>query len=59
MISVTANIMPKEVAALVDAFYAGNLEEASRLHLKMLKISNAMFIETNPVPVKTGGCADG
>ena len=53
VISVVANIMPKEVAALVDAFFAGNMEEARRLHLKLLKISNAMFIETNPVPVKT------
>ena len=54
VISVTANIMPKQVAALVDAFNAGNMEEAKRLHLYLLKISNAMFIETNPVPVKTG-----
>jgi len=53
IISVVANIMPKEVSSLVDAFFAGNLDEARRLHLHMLKISNAMFIETNPVPVKT------
>jgi 4-hydroxy-tetrahydrodipicolinate synthase len=53
VISVLANIMPKEVAALVDAFFAGKLEEARQLHLKLLKISNAMFIESNPVPVKT------
>jgi 4-hydroxy-tetrahydrodipicolinate synthase len=53
VISVVANIMPKEVAALVDAFFAGKMEEARQLHLKLLKISNAMFIETNPVPVKT------
>lgn len=53
VISVVANIMPKEVAALVDAFFAGNMEEARKLHLKLLKIANAMFIETNPVPVKT------
>lgn len=53
VISVVANIMPKEVAALVDAFRAGKMEEARQLHLKLLKISNAMFIETNPVPVKT------
>lgn len=63
VISVTANIMPKEVAGLVDAFNAGNLEEARRLHLKLLRISNAMFIETNPTPVKTalglmGKCDD-
>jgi 4-hydroxy-tetrahydrodipicolinate synthase len=53
VISVVANIMPKEVAALVDAFFAGKMDEARMLHLKLLKIANAMFIETNPVPVKT------
>lgn len=53
VISVTANIMPKEIAAMVDAFNAGNMDEARRLHLKLLKINNAMFIETNPTPVKT------
>ena len=63
VISVTANIMPKEISAMVDAFNAGNLEEAKRLHLQLLKISNAMFIESNPVPVKTavslmGKCSD-
>jgi 4-hydroxy-tetrahydrodipicolinate synthase len=63
IISVVANIMPKEVSSLVDAFFAGNMEEARRLHLKLLKISNAMFIESNPVPVKTalglmGKCSD-
>jgi 4-hydroxy-tetrahydrodipicolinate synthase len=54
VISVAANIMPKEVAALVHAFFAGKLDEARRLHLYLLKICNALFIETNPVPVKTG-----
>jgi 4-hydroxy-tetrahydrodipicolinate synthase len=53
VISVTANIMPKHVSAMVDAYFAGKLEEAQRLHLYLLKISNAMFIESNPVPVKT------
>jgi 4-hydroxy-tetrahydrodipicolinate synthase len=53
VISVLANIMPKEVAALVDAFNGGDPIEARRWHLKLLKISNAMFMETNPVPVKT------
>ncbi len=63
VISVVANIMPKAVANLTDAFFAGNLEEARRLHLHLLKISNAMFIETNPVPVKAAaglmGLCDG
>lgn len=63
VISVTANIMPKAIASLTDAFYAGDLEKARQLHLDTLKISNAMFIESNPVPVKTalglmGKCSD-
>ena len=53
VISVLANIMPKTVADLVDAFFAGDFETARQLHLKTLKIGNAMFIESNPVPVKT------
>lgn len=52
VISVTANITSNEIAAMINAFNAGNMEEARRLHLRLLKISNAMFIETNPVPVK-------
>ncbi len=63
VISVTANIMPKEIADMIDFFNAGNMEEARKIHLKLLKISDAMFIETNPVPVKTalglmGKCSD-
>ena len=63
VISVTANIMPKAIGDLTDAFYAGDLEKARQLHLDTLKISNAMFIESNPVPVKTalalmGKCSD-
>jgi 4-hydroxy-tetrahydrodipicolinate synthase len=59
VISVVANIMPREVAALVDAFFCGDMEEARRLHLRLLNISNAMFIETNPVPVKTAAALMG
>lgn len=63
VISVLANIMPKAVGDLTDAFYAGDLTKARQLHLDTLKISNAMFIESNPVPVKTalglmGKCSD-
>jgi 4-hydroxy-tetrahydrodipicolinate synthase len=63
VISVTANIMPKAIGDLTDAFYAGDLDKARKLHLDTLKISNAMFIESNPVPVKTalammGKCSD-
>lgn len=63
VISVTANIMPKAIGDLTDAFFAGDLEKARKLHLETLKINNAMFIESNPVPVKTalalmGKCSD-
>ncbi|WP_298267335.1 4-hydroxy-tetrahydrodipicolinate synthase [Geobacter sp.] len=63
VISVLANIMPKTVGDLTDAFFAGDQEKARSLHLKTLKIGNAMFIESNPIPVKTalglmGKCSD-
>ena len=63
VISVLANIMPKAVADLTDAFFAGDLEKARQIHLQTLKIGNAMFIESNPIPVKTalglmGKCSD-
>lgn len=53
VISVTANILPKEVKAMVTAVFEGRWEEAKQMHLRMLDIHNAMFIESNPVPVKT------
>jgi 4-hydroxy-tetrahydrodipicolinate synthase len=53
VISVTANIMPKEVKAMVTAIQEGRWDDARKMHLSMLEIHNAMFIESNPVPVKT------
>jgi 4-hydroxy-tetrahydrodipicolinate synthase len=53
VISVTANIAPKQVKAMVTAVNAGNWAEAKRLHLQLLDLHQAMFIESNPVPVKT------
>ncbi|GAM08574.1 4-hydroxy-tetrahydrodipicolinate synthase [Geobacter sp. OR-1] len=53
VISVLANIMPKTVGDLTDAFFSGDLAKARQLHLDTLKIGNAMFIESNPIPVKT------
>jgi 4-hydroxy-tetrahydrodipicolinate synthase len=53
IISVVANIIPRDVKALVVAFNKGQLCEAKRLHYKMLPLIKAVFIETNPIPVKT------
>ena len=53
IISVVANIIPKDVKAMVSAFSEGDLRLAQRLHFKMLPLIKAVFIETNPIPVKT------
>ena len=53
VISVVANIVPGDVRAMIDAFDSGNLEEALRVHYKLFPLCKAMFIETNPIPVKT------
>lgn len=52
VITVTANIMPAEMASLVKAFAEGKLEEARRLHFKLSPLFAALFYETNPIPVK-------
>jgi len=38
---------------MFDAFFAGKMEEALKLHYKMDPLHSLMFIETNPIPVKT------
>ncbi len=53
VISVVANILPKPVARMVEAFGKGDLAEARRIHYRLLPITKALFIETNPIPVKT------
>lgn len=52
VISVVANIIPKDVANLIKEFNKGNFDEAKKLHYKIFPLCEAMFIETNPVPVK-------
>ena len=53
VISVAANIVPAEVAGLVEAFNGGDINKSRKMHLKMLPLFEAMFYETNPIPVKT------
>jgi 4-hydroxy-tetrahydrodipicolinate synthase len=52
VISVVSNVAPADMAALVDAFEAGDLKKAQALHLKMAGLIDSLFIETNPTPVK-------
>ena len=63
VISVTANVAPAETAELVSAALKGDWDRARRVHYRLLPLSNAMFLETNPIPVKTalglvGRCSD-
>jgi len=53
VISVVANIAPKDVHDLIEEFEKGNIKEAIKLQHKIFPLCKAMFIETNPIPVKT------
>jgi 4-hydroxy-tetrahydrodipicolinate synthase len=52
-ISVTANIAPALCASMIRAVQAGDWPEARRIHHRLLPLHNAMFLQTNPIPVKT------
>jgi 4-hydroxy-tetrahydrodipicolinate synthase len=52
VISVTSNLMPKEVVRLVRLAEDNRVREARNLHLSLLPVHEAMFLESNPVPVK-------
>jgi 4-hydroxy-tetrahydrodipicolinate synthase len=51
-VSATANVLPKEVAQLYDLVAAGKWEEAIDLHYWLLPLNEALFLETNPGPLK-------
>ncbi len=53
IISVLSNIAPAEVVSLVKAVEKGDIKEAQKIHYRLLPLVKAMFIETNPIPVKT------
>ncbi|MCX7982111.1 MAG: 4-hydroxy-tetrahydrodipicolinate synthase [Syntrophales bacterium] len=53
IISVVSNVAPRDMAEMVDAFEAGNLAKARDIHYRMTPLVDALFIETNPIPVKT------
>lgn len=52
IISVVSNVAPADMAALIDAFNAGDVKKAKDLHYKMAPLISSLFIETNPAPVK-------
>ncbi|MCM8766896.1 MAG: 4-hydroxy-tetrahydrodipicolinate synthase [Candidatus Omnitrophica bacterium] len=53
VVSVASNIVPLEVSQMVEYALKGDYENARKLHLKLFPIFKILFIETNPIPVKT------
>jgi len=52
VISVIANFVPRETVEMTHAALAGDWKQARELHWKLYPLSRAMFMETNPIPVK-------
>lgn len=53
VISVVANIMPEETHNICKYYFDGEVDKSRELQLKMLDLINKLFIEVNPIPVKT------
>ena len=51
--SVASNVIPRQVGDLVKAALAGDTAQARALHEKWYPLFRDLFVETNPVPVKT------
>jgi 4-hydroxy-tetrahydrodipicolinate synthase len=52
VISVTANLFPRSMCELVEAAHGGDYEKAREIHADLMPVFDAMFVETNPIPVK-------
>lgn len=52
VITVTANLVPSDMAELVNAFLAGRVDDARAMHYRLYPLFTALFYETNPIPVK-------
>lgn len=53
VISVLSNVMPRETHDICQLFFDGKASESAALQLKLLELINDLFIEVNPIPVKT------
>lgn len=53
VISVVANILPEETHNICEYYLNGEVEKSRKLQLEMLDLINKLFIEVNPVPIKT------
>jgi 4-hydroxy-tetrahydrodipicolinate synthase len=53
VISVASNLIPNEIVKMVHAFGVGDIDGARKIHFKYYQLFKDLFIETNPVPIKT------
>ena len=53
VISTTANVAPREMAEITRAFQRGEPQAARAMHYRLLELMQVLFIESNPIPVKT------
>lgn len=56
VVSVMSNVAPRQTQRLCELFLAGKNAEAAALHLKLFPLVKALFVETNPIPVKAALC---
>jgi 4-hydroxy-tetrahydrodipicolinate synthase len=52
VISTTANVAPREMAEITRAFHAGDAPAARAMHYRLLELMQALFVESNPIPLK-------
>jgi len=56
VISVASNVVPAQMSAMCDSWFAGDIQAAADMQLRLLDLMNQLMIETNPIPVKAA-CA--
>ena len=52
VVSVVTNIAPEKMCSLVNAMLAAEIDKARAMHFELFELCQAMFVETNPIPVK-------
>lgn len=52
VVSIASHIIGNDIKEMIDAFVAGNMKKATKIHLKLFPIFKGLFITTNPIPVK-------
>ena len=52
VISVLSNVMPKYTHNMTKKYFEGNVEEATKMQLDVIDLTDALFVEVNPIPVK-------